>query len=144
MTDVGEQHRRGHCIDKRKSSCVARNLMTSVTSRPSFSPFSLFAGHCGVEQVERREHHDREEVQLEDLWTLTNPHATQPKHMTQAHILRESLIIPPTPPQSKHTAKSHSTRYKYDANTPAFNAQHSSCSSYWIQQGRMAIYPSPA
>lgn len=98
MTDVGEQHQRGHCIDKRKSSSVARNLMTSVAARPIFfSPFSLFAGHCGVEQVERSKYHDREEVQLEDLRTLANPSATQPKH-TQAHILRESLILPSRPP----------------------------------------------
>lgn len=34
MTDVGEQHQQGHCIDKRKSLCVARNLMTSVAARP--------------------------------------------------------------------------------------------------------------
>lgn len=114
----------------------------------SFSPFCLFAGHCCVEQVKRHEHHDGEEVQLEDLRALVNPRATQPKHMTQAHILRESLIMPspyspPSPHRSKHTANSHSTRYIYDAKTPAFDAQLSSCSNDWIQQGRMAIYPSP-
>lgn len=64
----------------------------------NFSLFFLFAGHCGVEQVERSEHHDWEKVQLEDLRTLANPHATHPRHMTQAHILRESLIMPSLPP----------------------------------------------
>lgn len=101
-----------------------KKLCDSCYSQTNFYPtFSLrLPGHGGVEQVEGREHHWWEEVQLEDLGTLARLHAAQTATPHKHVFCNKSLIKPSA--QLNLTAQD--ILIDMTTTTPAFKTQPSS------------------
>lgn len=101
-----------------------KKLCDSCYSQTNFYPtFSLRPpGHGGAEQVEGREHHWWEEVQLEDLGTLTRLHAAQLAHHTSMYFCNKSLIKP----SAQLNLIAQGILIDMTTTTPAFKTQPSS------------------
>lgn len=102
-----------------------------------FSTFSVrLAGHRGVEQVEGREHHWWEEVQLEELVTRASLRAAQPAHHTSTYFATKSLIKP----SAQLILIAQGIFIDMTTTTPAFKTQPSLL--WWLRLTGQDVQPS--